>query len=110
MHEGRFVAIDTPEGLKALTKKGEVVEVVVKNMSSTQIKSLKSLDGVVTLAADVEDEVLGQTRLRLRLEKSDDLPSVFDYFFKESIKIINLKQEEPTLEDAFIELTGEGIS
>jgi ABC-type uncharacterized transport system ATPase subunit len=40
----------------------------------------------------------------------DALPGIFDFFFKEKIKIVNFKQEEPTLEDAFIELTGTGIS
>jgi ABC-type uncharacterized transport system ATPase subunit len=53
--------------------------------------------------------VLGQTHLRLRLENVDALPGIFDFFFKEKIKIVNFKQEEPTLEDAFIELTGSGI-
>jgi hypothetical protein len=32
-----------------------------------------------------------------------------DFFFNEKIKLINFKQEEPTLEDAFIELTGAGV-
>jgi len=40
----------------------------------------------------------------------DALPEIFDFFFKEKIKLVNFKQDEPTLEDAFIELTGGGIS
>jgi hypothetical protein len=28
-----------------------------------------------------------------------------DFFFRENIKLVNFRQEEPTLEDAFIELT-----
>jgi ABC-type uncharacterized transport system ATPase subunit len=50
--------------------------------------------------------VLGQTRLRLRLENAEALPAVLDFFFRQEIKLITFKQEEPTLEDAFIELTG----
>jgi len=110
MHKGRLIAIDTSDALKAMTKKGEAVDVVVKNVSDMQINALKSLNGIITVVAEVQDAVLGQTRLRLRLERTDALPSVFDFFFKENIKILNFKQEEPTLEDAFIELTGEGIS
>jgi len=34
---------------------------------------------------------------------------VFDYFLKEKIRLIDLRHEEPTLEDAFIELTGRGL-
>jgi ABC-2 type transport system ATP-binding protein len=110
MHKGRFIAIDTPEALRAMTKKGEVLDVVVKNMSAEQVNMLKGMGGVASLASEVQDAVLGQTRLRLRLEKNAALPDVFDFFFREKIKIVNFKQEEPTLEDAFIELTGAGIS
>jgi ABC-2 type transport system ATP-binding protein len=110
MHKGRFIAIDTPDALKALTKQGEALDVVVKKVSDTQINTLKSVKGIITAVAEVHDTALGQTRLRLRLENTDVLPNVLDFFFKERIKILNFKQEEPTLEDAFIELTGEGIS
>jgi hypothetical protein len=34
---------------------------------------------------------------------------VLDFFFKEKIQLIDLRREEPTLEDAFIELTGTGL-
>ena len=110
MHKGRIIALDTPNTLRSMTKKGEALDVVVKNMSDAQTKALKSLDGVINYAAEMQDTVLGQTRLRFRLEESDALPGIFDFFFKEKIKILSFKQEEPTLEDAFIELTGAGIS
>ena len=32
---------------------------------------------------------------------------MLDFFFREKIKLVNFRQEEPTLEDAFIELTGD---
>ncbi len=110
MHKGRFIAVDTPDALKAMTRKGEAVEVVVKTLSNMQINELKNVNGIANVAAEMQNTMLGQTRLRLRLEKGDALPDVFDFFFKEKIKILNFKQEEPTLEDAFIELTGAGIS
>jgi ABC-2 type transport system ATP-binding protein len=110
MHKGRLIALDTPDALKGMAKKGEVLDVVVKNISEAQVNGVRGVDGVASLAADVQDAVLGQTHLRLRLENVDALPGIFDFFFKEKIKIVNFKQEEPTLEDAFIELTGAGIS
>jgi ABC-type uncharacterized transport system ATPase subunit len=78
-------------------------------MSKTQVIALKGMDGVDSLASDVQDATLGHTHLRLRLENVDTLPELFEFFFKEKIKIVNFKQGEPTLEDAFIELTGSGI-
>ena len=110
LQKGRLIALNTPDALKNMAKKGEVLDVIVKNMSQAQVNTLKGVDGVSSLAADVQDAVLGQTHLRLRLENVDALPDIFDFFFKEKIKIVNFKQEEPTLEDAFIELTGAGIS
>ncbi len=109
MHYGQLIALDTPSGLESRAKKGEVLDVVVKNMSEMQIGHLRAAEGVVSVAAEVQDSVLGQTRLRLRLENVDEVAAVFDFFFKEKIKIVNFKQEKPTLEDAFIELTGSGV-
>ncbi len=50
MNKGRIVALDTPEALKGMAKKGEVVDIVVKNMSEAQVNSLRSLSGVSGLA------------------------------------------------------------
>ena len=110
MNKGKIVALDTPDALKSMTKKGEVADIVVKNMSEGQVNSLRGVAGVVGLASEVQDSVLGQTRLRVRLENVDSLPTVLDFFFREKIKLVNFRQEEPTLEDAFIELTGTGAS
>src|SRR5665647_1797494 len=110
MNKGKIIALDTPEALKGMAKKGEVADIVVKNMSEAQVSSLRGLDGVAGLAAEVQDSVLGQTRLRVRLENADALPMVLDFFFREKIKLVNFRQEEPTLEDAFIELTGANAS
>jgi ABC-2 type transport system ATP-binding protein len=106
MNKGKIIALDTPEALKGLTKKGEVADIVTKGMTEIQVRNLRVLPGVSSVNAEILDPVLGQTRLRIRLANLDSLPAVFDFFFKEKIKLINFKQEEPTLEDAFIELTG----
>jgi ABC-2 type transport system ATP-binding protein len=109
MKKGTLIALDTPDALRGMAKKGEVTDLVVKNLSQAQISSLKSVEGVASLSAEVQDPVLGQTHLRIRLENIDVLPSVLEFFFREKIKVVNFKQEEPTLEDAFIDLTGAGI-
>ena len=110
MNKGKIVALDTPDALKNMAKKGEVVDIIAKNMAEYQVNPLRTMAGVASLTAEVQDAVLGQTRLRIRLENVNALPMVLDYFFKEQIKLINFKQEEPTLEDAFIELTGAQVS
>jgi ABC-2 type transport system ATP-binding protein len=108
MNKGKLIALDTPDALKDMAKKGEVTNFVVKNMSEVQVNKLERLPGVSSLASEVEDSVLGKTRLRIRLENVDALSTVLNFFFREEIKLLNFRQEEPTLEDAFIELTREG--
>ncbi len=108
MNKGKIIALDTPDALKGMAKKGEVADIVVKNMSESQVNTLRGLAGVSGLAAEVQDSVLGQRRLRVRLENVTALPMVLDFFFREKIKLVTFRQEEPTLEDAFIELTGAG--
>jgi ABC-2 type transport system ATP-binding protein len=110
MSKGKLVALDTPDALKGMAKKNEVADIVVKNMSESQVNKLRNLDGVESLSSELLDSVLGKTRLRVRLENADALPIVLDFFFREEIKLVNFHQEEPTLEDAFIELTGAGSS
>jgi ABC-2 type transport system ATP-binding protein len=110
MNKGKIVALDTPDALRGMTKKGEVADVVVKNMSEAQVSSLRSIDGIISLTAEIQDSVLGQMHLRIRLENVDALPRILDFFFQQKIKLLSFKHEEPTLEDAFIELTGMGVS
>jgi ABC-type multidrug transport system ATPase subunit len=110
MNKGRIIALDTPEAIRNAVKKGEFVDVVVQNLTEAQENTVRAISGVVAVTAEVQDAVLGQTRLRVRLDNVDVLPRLIDYFFKENIKLVNFKREEPTLEDAFIELTGVGIT
>jgi ABC-2 type transport system ATP-binding protein len=109
LNRGRLVACDTPDAIRGVVKKGEVVEIRVQSITDAQIKAIKTMNGVVDLVSEEEDSVLGQRLLRFHLESIDLLPMVLDFLFKEGIRLIDLKREEPTLEDAFIELTGTGL-
>ncbi|HXX86869.1 MAG TPA: ABC transporter ATP-binding protein [Candidatus Acidoferrum sp.] len=109
LNRGRLVACDTPDAVRNIAKKGEVVEVRVKSITDAQMEIIKTMDGVVDLASEVEDSVLGQRRLRLHLESVDSLLSVLDFLFKEKVRLVDLRREQPTLEDAFLELTGKGL-
>lgn len=109
LNKGKLVACDTPNAIRSITKKGEVVEIRVSSIAKAQIEAIRTMDGVVDMADEVEDSVLGQHRLRLHLQSMSTLPKVLDFLLKEKILLIDLKHEEPTLEDAFIELTGTGL-
>jgi ABC-2 type transport system ATP-binding protein len=109
LNKGRLIACDTPDAIKGKVKKGEVIEIRVTSITDTQIEAIKTMEGMIDITSEIEDSVLGQRRLRLHLENIDSLSMVFDFFLKEKIRLIDLRHEEPTLEDAFIELTGTGL-
>jgi ABC-2 type transport system ATP-binding protein len=109
LNRGKLIACDTPDAIKRIKKKGEVVEIRLKSITDAQVEAIKTMDGVVDVVNEVEDSVLGQRVLRLHLESIGSLPMVLDFFFREKIQLIDLRVEEPTLEDAFIELTGTGL-
>ena len=109
LNRGRLIACDTPNAIRGIVKKGEVVEIRVKSITDAQEEAIKTMEGVEGVVSEVEDSVLDLRRLRLHLQNISFLPTVLDFLFKEKILLVDLKREEPTLEDAFIELTGRGL-
>ena len=47
LKQGRIVAVDTPDGLRARVKKTEAIFITVENISKTQIENLRNLEGVM---------------------------------------------------------------
>ena len=109
LNKGKLVACDTPGAIKGIVKKGEVVEIRVTSITDAQVEAVKAMEGMIDITSEVEDSVLGQRRLRLHLRNIDSLSMVLDFFLKEKIRLVDLRHEEHTLEDAFIELTGRGL-
>jgi ABC-2 type transport system ATP-binding protein len=105
LNDGELIACDTPEVVRGMIKKNEAVELMVEDVTNVQIKLITSLRGVTSITV-CEDELLGQKRLSLELESIDVIPVILNLLFKEKIKLINFSHKEPTLEDAFVELTG----
>lgn len=110
MNKGKIIALDTPAALRDMVKKGESVEIVVETITETQLAAIKALDGVVSVTGRTEESSPGHVQLRIRLSNIDSLPMVLDFLFKEKIRLTNFERDEPTLEDAFVELTGKGMS
>jgi ABC-2 type transport system ATP-binding protein len=110
MNKGRLVACDTPDAVKGLAKKGETVVIRVRNITDVELETIKRLEGIVDFSCELEDLLLDQRRLRLHLESIDSLPKILEFLLKEKIRLLDLKREEPSLEDAFIELTGTGLA
>ncbi|MGA3059558.1 MAG: ABC transporter ATP-binding protein [Candidatus Bathyarchaeia archaeon] len=106
LKQGRIVACDTPDALRHKIKNEEIIYLVVEEIVQDQINKISSLRGVIGISERTDQELMpNQKGLCVELESVDQLPSIFDFLFKQKIKLVNFKREEPTLEDAFIELT-----
>ncbi len=106
LKQGKIIVSDSPEALRQKIKKKEIINLVVENITSTQIQQLASYESVIELK-EKNNEILmpNQKALRIELTSIDQLPKIFEFLFEQKIRLINFKREEPTLEDAFIELT-----
>ena len=106
LRNGQLIACDTPDALRNMIKKEEVVHLILEKATDAQIEKIRAIQGVINMTENNEDAMPGQKHVCLELKNVDQLPLIFDYLFKEKIKLVNFKRYEPTLEDAFIELTG----
>ena len=106
LKQGKIVACDTPDALRAKIKKEELIYLILEDITLTQIEQISSLRGVLDITDKNDADLMPkQKRLCVELTSVDQLPSIFDFLFEHKIKLVNFKREEPTLEDAFIELT-----
>jgi ABC-2 type transport system ATP-binding protein len=109
INNGKIVAVDTPNRLKAMVKEKEVVEVTVYNPPpdiENQIHSLLPDAEVVKLIRGNEDE---GTPSRIKIiggTAEEHIGTIIDALRQQNIRIGSLNVGVPTLEDVFIKLTG----
>lgn len=99
INKGKIVTVDNPEKLKASMEKRQVIE--VSFTSSTGLEG--KLEG---LSCVTDVSILGD-KCRLQVDDaSEAVPSLVDFAKKNNLKIISINTLKPSLEDAFVELTG----
>jgi ABC-2 type transport system ATP-binding protein len=96
--KGRIVIVDSPEKLKASMEGRQVIEI-----SFSPAGSLDKLKGL-SCVSDVSK--LGD-KCRLYVDDaSEAVPSLVDFAQKNNLKIVSINTLKPSLEDAFVKLTG----
>jgi ABC-2 type transport system ATP-binding protein len=99
INQGRIAAIDSPERLEASLEEQPTIEVAFEAGENIKNK-LQTLSGVVSVS-DVGD------KFRVAVENvSEAVPLMADFARKNSLKIICINTLKPSLEDAFVRLTG----
>jgi ABC-2 type transport system ATP-binding protein len=105
LSHGKLIALGTPNALREKIKNEEQIYFILEDVTPKQIEKMRSLQGVINLTEKNDDLMPNQKGLCIELKNVDQLPSIFDFLFEQKIKLVNFKRYEPTLEDAFIELT-----
>ncbi len=97
--KGKIIIQDTPEKLKLSTQAEQVIEV--------SFDHTKDIADKLKLLIHVRDIVTVGDKFRLSVDDSSEtLPLIFDFAKENSLKIISINTLKPTLEDAFVKLTG----
>jgi ABC-2 type transport system ATP-binding protein len=104
INHGQIAAIDTPEQLKAAFQRVQSVEVAIEpGDGSDPSAGLASLPGV-TKPVKMGDKWRLYTK-----DPSALLPQVIDYARSQDQRIVSLSTLGPSLEDVFLEITGQEI-
>ena len=102
LHKGRVIALDAPEALKAKHAATGATLARVKQADPALEKRLAALDGVRHVTARAAN---GAVEYRLvGLEDPSGVASAV------GPSLLGLQVEQPTLEDVFVSLTGEGLT
>jgi len=102
MNEGKLVEVDTPDNLKRLVEGGEVVNVCLKPEDRQKSTEVLEGDELVLEINETEDglKVITENRNKALTR----LPNVLS---AEGIDVEEIGVVEPTLEDVFIQITGD---
>ena len=99
INRGKIITVDTPEELKNIVKTENIIEVSFDHAGDIvdELKELSSVSNVV-IAGD---------KFRLYVEDpTETLPSIIHFAEKNRLKVTSVSTVKPTLEDAFVKLTG----
>jgi ABC-2 type transport system ATP-binding protein len=103
INHGKIAAIDTPEHLKAAFRRVQSVEVALEPEGQAERDALSALSGVMHL-------IKAGDKWRLYTEDPSTLVPLLVRFAEENgLRVIHLSTLGPSLEDVFLEITGQEI-
>ncbi len=98
--QGKIRIIDTPENIKSHAKEMEILEIGLDRILEPLKHRLLSLDGI-------EKIVIDENRIRFHMRNIDQVtPGILRLFQEQGAKIETINTLSPSLEDAFVALTG----
>ena len=105
--KGKLVASDTPEGLMTLLKGGKQMKLSVLGEQSKVEELLQSMESVKDFSMQ-PPRAEGMVSVNIRTEDTEDIRvELFHRLAAADMPIMELSLSEKSLEDVFLELTGE---
>ena len=102
--KGKIIELATPNVLKKSIQEDEVIIITTKEPYEDGL--LEKFEGVSKVIQEKESR-----NLRIHCKNSSEIMlPILEYLKKDNVQIENLTVKQPTLEDAFIRLTGKGLS
>jgi ABC-2 type transport system ATP-binding protein len=107
INQGRVLACDTPSNLKHQLQQEAIFHLEVSPFNgSLNAAKFEALPGVCNVVHRAQE---GFESLDLILEEEQALVSVVNTLNSANIRLLNLRKNEPTLEDVFVQLVGESM-
>ena len=103
--KGEILAVDTPENLEKRSEKDQVIEIVVEEPEDKKVSTIKEEIKEIKEIAFVEEKEDGSKLYKIFAENGTDLrKTISQTCAKSNIIILEMKRQEASLEDAFVEL------
>lgn len=109
INDGKIVAVDPPSQLKAIVRETEVLEVACHNPPPDVESYLKGICRDAEIVTLIRGEEPKGTPFRIKIiggTAEENVELAIDALRRKNVQIIGVNVSMPTLEDAFIKLTG----
>ena len=105
--QGRILACDTPQKLKAKIASRPSWKIEV-TPNIQELDTLKTVPGVIGVS-EVSNIETGTSTLKLVLEDESVMSDLLSTINRNGSRVLNMGKSEPTLEDVYINLVGKGL-
>ena len=107
INHGRIIAIDTPEALSQRIMRNNKLELRIKGPRAEIVNSLKEIEGITSV--DIT-RIREEGSIDIQVETEDEVDvreQVFEMCSEKHFPILLMSVSEMTLEDIFLQITGE---
>jgi ABC-type multidrug transport system ATPase subunit len=115
MDRGKITACDTPDRIRLdMMEENEFTinlhDTIFSGVHKEMLDVLQEVTGIKGVTPYIDHEIGRFLGLSLRVEKNMDLSEVIEILLRNKLSIRAINTKEPTLEDAFIAITGNRVT